>query len=92
VLSRVFPGVHAPAALLAAHAELVAQKQAEGHVLAPLMDAPALFERMTQDHDEASAVLRRRGYYSWSAAVRQSFGLVRRELLGKVLPGDGTGG
>jgi hypothetical protein len=92
VLSRVFPGVHDPATLLAAHGRLVEQKQAEGHVLGPLMEAPALFERMAQDHEEASAVLRRRGYYSWSAAVRQNFGLIRRDLLGKIPAADQAGG
>jgi hypothetical protein len=91
VLTRVYPGVQDPATLLAAHCRLVDQKQAEGHVLAPLLDAPALFDRMIHDHAETSAVMRRRGYYSWSAAVRQNFKMVRRDLLGRVPVDDKAG-
>lgn len=84
VLSRVFLGVNDPALLLAAHRKRVEQQRLEGHILAPLMNASAVFERMAEDHTETAAAMRRHGYYSWSAAVRQNFKLVRRELLGKI--------
>ncbi len=41
------------------------------------------FERMARDHKEPGAVLRERGYYSWTA-IRQSFRLVRRDLRGQL--------
>jgi hypothetical protein len=92
VVARVYPGVQDPATLIAAHGRLVEQKQAAGHVLAPPLDAPALFERMAQDHEGVAAATRRRGRYSWPAAVRQSFGLVRRDMRGDTSLGDRAGG
>jgi hypothetical protein len=84
VQSQVFPGVHDPALLLAAHRKRVEHQLREGHALTPLMQAPALLDRMARDHAEASSAMRKYGYFSWSAAVRQNFKLVRPELLGKI--------
>lgn len=84
VQSRVFPSIHDPALLLAAHCKRVEQQLQEGHVLAPIMQTSALLERSTRDHAEASSAMRRIGYFPWSAAIRQNFRLVRRELLGKI--------
>ncbi len=84
VQTRVYPGVHDPALLLAAHRKRVEEQRREGHVLSPLMTAPVLFARMAKDHEESSAAHRKHGYYSWAAAIRQNFKLTRRELLGKI--------
>ena len=81
VFMRCFPGIHDPQTLLDKHRRFVKQKLDEGHTLAPLMDVRELLEKMSREHEETRQLYERHGYYSWSAAFRQSFGLVRREFL-----------
>jgi len=81
VFTRCFPGIHDPQTLLDKHRRFVKQKLDEGHTLAPLMDVRELLERMSREHEQTRQLYERYGYYSWAAAFRQSFGLVRREFL-----------
>jgi hypothetical protein len=81
VFSRCFPGIHDPDTLLEKHRRFVKQKLDEGHTLAPFMDVRELLERMSREHEQTRQLYEQHGYYSWGAAFRQSFGLVRREYL-----------
>jgi hypothetical protein len=79
VTVRFFPVIDHPGDLLARHREVVDRKLAEGCRLAPVMEVSALLKRMENDHEQMRALMKRHGYYSWSAAFRQCFRLVRRE-------------
>jgi hypothetical protein len=81
IFTRCFPGVHDPETLLERHRRFVKQKLEEGHTLAPFMDVRELLERMSREHEQIRQLYEKHGYYSWAAAFRQSFGLVRREFL-----------
>ena len=47
--------------------------------LSPLADLTELLERMKEAHAENRPLMEKYGYYSLSAAFRQSFELVRSE-------------
>ena len=81
VFTRCFPGIHDPQTLLDKHRRFVKQKLDEGHTLAPFMGVRELLERMSREHEQTRQLYEQHGYYSWAAAFRQSFGLVRREFL-----------
>jgi hypothetical protein len=53
----------------------------EGRRLAPLFSAEGFLQAWIKEHDEIRALAKEQGYYTWSAALRQSFGLVRREYM-----------
>jgi hypothetical protein len=79
VTVRFFPEIDHPVDLLARHRQVVDRKLAEGCRFAPPMALPALLARMESDHERARGLMARYGYYTWSAAFRQCFRLVRRE-------------
>jgi hypothetical protein len=81
IFIRRFPELHDPATLLAKHRKFVAEICARGHTLAPLVDLAELLERQKREHEEICPTMEAWGYYSWAAAFRQSFGLVRKEYL-----------
>jgi hypothetical protein len=81
VYIRRFPGIYDPATLLAKHRAFLAELRNQGQTLAPFPGLRELLERMSREHAETRELYERYGYYSWSAAVRQSFRLVRREYL-----------
>jgi hypothetical protein len=81
VFIRRLPDIHDPAILLARHRKFLAELCAQGHSLAHFPDLSQLLERMSREHAETRELYEKHGYYPWSAAIRQSFGLVRREFL-----------
>jgi hypothetical protein len=81
IFTRCFPGSHDPQTLLEKHRRFVKEKLDEGHTLAPFMDVRQLLEQMSREHEQTRQLYEKHGYYSWAAAFRQSFGLVRREYL-----------
>jgi hypothetical protein len=81
VYIRRFPGIYDPATLLAKHRAFLAELRNQGQTLAPFPGLRELLERMSREHAETRELYERYGYYSWAAAFRQSFRLVRREYL-----------
>jgi hypothetical protein len=57
---------------------------AEGKELAPLMTADVLIARMEADHLRIGDFARKAGYFTWGAAVLQSFQLTRREYRART--------
>jgi hypothetical protein len=57
---------------------------AEGKELALLMSADELIARMEADHLRIGEFARRAGYFTWGAAVLQSFQLTRREYRSRI--------
>jgi hypothetical protein len=95
VFIRHFPETYDPGTLLAKHRKFLAEVCAQGHTLAPFPGLREFLERMSQEHTETRELYERHGYYPWSAAIRQSFGLVRREYLepsgARPAPSERTG-
>ena len=81
VRTSLFPGVSDPATLIEGHRSIVTEEMYQGHVVTPAFGVAGLVKRLSREHEEVSAALRKRGYYSWPAAIRQNFKLVRQELL-----------
>lgn len=81
VFIRRFPGVYDPAILLAKHRKFLTELQNQGYALAPFPNLHECLDRMSQEHAETRKLYERHGYYPWSAALRQSYGLVRSEYL-----------
>jgi hypothetical protein len=79
VIARYFENAEDPATMVAKHRKVLGRLLAEGRQLAPLMGPEELLRRLEEDHEEARRLMQRYGYYSWAAAVRQTFRLVRPE-------------
>lgn len=86
IFCRRFPDMQDPATLIAKHRKLLAEVCAQGHALAPPVDLHGFLERSRRDHEEVRPLMEKYGYYSWPAAFRQSFGLVRKEFLEPAEP------
>src|SRR5262249_51999500 len=70
-----------PAAFLAKHARVLQRLRDEGQRPVLLSGPQALLQRLVDDHEETRQLYERYGYYSWGAAFRQAFDLVRPEYL-----------
>jgi hypothetical protein len=78
---RHFVEAKNPGDLLTRHRQVLNRLLGEGRRLAPLFTAQELIQRQIQEHDETCVLAKQQGYYTWGAAFRQSFGLVRREFV-----------
>jgi hypothetical protein len=67
------------AELIARHRSVLQRLQVEGHQVAPTLSPDAFVDRLAEEHRKAAERATKYGYYSWSAAIRQSFGWARRE-------------
>jgi hypothetical protein len=81
VVARRFPDLQNPGELLARHREVMKRLLDEGRRLAPLMTVEGLIRRQIEEHDETCELAKQQGYYTWGAAFRQAFGIVRKEYL-----------
>jgi hypothetical protein len=77
-VQRFFPEADL-AELLELRRAIVQRLVAEGKELAPLMSTDELLARMEADHVRIGESARRQGYFTWNAAIRQSFHLTRPE-------------
>jgi hypothetical protein len=68
-----------PATFVAKHCRVLRQLRDEGHRPVFFPGPQALLQRLTDDHEEARRFGERYGFYSWGAAFRQAFDLVRPE-------------
>jgi hypothetical protein len=78
LIARHFPDKD-PTAFLANHCRVLRRLRDEGHRPVLLPGPQALLQRLVDDHEEARRLRERYGFYSWSAAFRQAFELVRSE-------------
>jgi hypothetical protein len=78
-IQRFVPEARDLAELLERRAPIVERLLGEGKELAPLMTVDELLARMEADHVRIGEAARRAGYFTWGAAIRQSFHLIRRE-------------
>jgi hypothetical protein len=83
VIARYFEEAEDPATMLAKHRRVLGRRLAEGRAPLPLLGPEELLHRLELDHEEMRQLYQRHGYYSWSAAVRQAFRLVRPEYRGE---------
>jgi hypothetical protein len=81
VVMRCFPDAKGPGDLIAHHREILRELIEEGRRLAPLLNAQGVIAAQVRAIEETSELAKEEGYYTWGAAVRQSFGLVRHEYL-----------
>jgi hypothetical protein len=81
VIVRCFPDAKDPGELIGRHRQVLKRLLEEGRRLAPLLTARGVIDTQIRELKESSELAKAEGYYSWGAAVRQSFGLVRREYL-----------
>jgi hypothetical protein len=75
---RFFPDATDPAALLARHRAVLQRLLRQGSQLAPFEPAEIL-QRQKREHEEACQFAAKGGYYTWSDALHEVFGIVRRE-------------
>ena len=78
-IQRFYTEAADPAALLEMHRATTRKLIAEGKDLARLMSPDELLTRIEADVDRVGELNRRIGYFTWGAAIRQSFNLIRRE-------------
>jgi hypothetical protein len=78
VIARYFPDQD-PAEFVAKHCRVLRRLWDEGLRPVLLPGPQALLRQLADDHAEARRLWERYGYYSWGAAFRQAFDLVRRE-------------
>jgi hypothetical protein len=78
VIARHFPEKD-PATFLAKHCRVARRLRDEGQRPVLLSGRQALLQRLIDDHEETRQLWERYGYYSWGAAFRQAFDLVRPE-------------
>ena len=78
-IQRFAPEARNLAELLDRRRPIIAQLLAEGKELAPLMSIDELLDRMEADHVRISEAVRLAGYFTWGAAIRQSFQMIRPE-------------
>jgi hypothetical protein len=83
-IQRFFPEADDVAELIELRRPVVQRLIAEGRELAPLMTADELIARMEADHLRIGEFARRAGYFTWGAAVLQSFQLTRREFRSRI--------
>jgi hypothetical protein len=78
-IARHFPEAKDVAELMEMHRPIVQRLTAEGKELAPLVIADELITRMEADHLRIAEFARQAGYFTWGAAIHQSFRWIRRE-------------
>jgi hypothetical protein len=83
VTMRSYDDAEDPATLLARHRRDLQRLLAGGRRLAPLLGPDELLRRTEHDHEETRHLLDRYGYWRWGDALRQTFGLIRREYRGE---------
>jgi hypothetical protein len=81
MISRRFPGIDNPGELLVRHREVLNGLLNEGRRLAPLLSTEGFVRAWIKEHEENGELAKEQGYYTWGAAFRQSFGIVRREYV-----------
>ena len=69
-----------PARLLEVHRELLSRLRAQGWTPEPARPERAL-ELQRKAHAEAAEFYKNRTIYTWSDALHESFGIIRREFL-----------
>lgn len=79
-VQRFAPEIEDPVELLELRRPIVQRLMAEGRELAPLMSVDELLARLESDHTRFGEISRRYGYFTWGAAIRQSFHLTRPEF------------
>jgi hypothetical protein len=83
-IQRFFPEAGDVAELIELRRPIVQRLIAEGKELAPIMTAGELIARLEADHLRIAEFARRAGYFTWGAAVLQSFQLTRREFRSRT--------
>jgi hypothetical protein len=81
VTYRRFADAQYPGELMDHHRQVLKLLLDEGRRLAPLLTAQGVLETQIKEHEESCVLAKQQGYYTWTAALRQAFGLVRREYL-----------
>jgi hypothetical protein len=81
VIVRNFPDITDPDELMQRHRQVLRRVVDEGRRPARPMTADELLQRMIEEYEVSRALSNEYGHYTWSEALRQSFGLMRRELL-----------
>jgi hypothetical protein len=81
VVMRRFPDAQNPGDLIDRHRQVLKRLLDDGRVLAPLMSAQGLLDTQVKLHDETCALAKQQGYYTWGAALRHAFGIVRPEYV-----------
>jgi hypothetical protein len=79
-IQRFFPEAGDLAELLELRRPIAQRLIAEGKEPAALMSADELLARMESDHVRIGELARRTGYFTWRAAIHQSFHWIRREF------------
>jgi hypothetical protein len=78
-IQRFVPEARDLAELLERRRPIVERLSAGGKELAPLMSIDQLLARMEADHVRIGEAARRAGFFTWGAAIRQSFQIIRGE-------------
>ncbi len=84
VVARHFPEAKDAAELMEMRRPIVQRLTAEGKELAALMSVDELLARMEADHLRIAEFARRAGYFTWNAAIHQSFHWIRREYRART--------
>jgi hypothetical protein len=81
---RHFPEAEVLAQLMEMRRPIVQRLTSEGKELAPLMSVDELIARMEADHLRIAEFARQAGYFTWGAAIHQSFHWIRREYRSRI--------
>src|SRR5262245_51206693 len=84
VVARHIPEAEDIASLMEMRRPIGQRLIAEGKELAPLMTADELIARLEADHLRIAEFARRAGYFTWGAAVLQSFQIIRRAYRARI--------
>jgi hypothetical protein len=76
-----FPQSKSPADFIANHRRVLKRFLEEGRTLAPLLTAQGFLDAQMREQEESAELAKKQGYCTWADAIRQSFGLVRKEYL-----------
>ena len=83
-IQRFFPEARDVAELMEMRRPIVQRLTSEGKELAPLLSVDELIARMEADHLRIAEFARKAGYFTWGAAVHQSFHWIRREYRSRT--------
>jgi hypothetical protein len=53
----------------------------EGKRLAPPLSPQGILDAHMKEHEESASLAKKQGYITWGAAIRQSFGILRKEYI-----------
>jgi hypothetical protein len=81
VTMRRFPEAQNPGDVIDRHRQVLKRLLDDGRVLAPIKSAQGLLDAQVKLHDETCALAKQQGYYTWGAAMRHAFGIVRPECV-----------